>query len=307
MTFQPKISKTLSAAIHALISLRQYTSYSASARATSILMLKIGSLDSLTLLSTNFANNTFAEQGSFLQSSFFFSFSHLRLLHFGLHSFSKIEKVLSFTTFASKPTTEESFIKIVPPLHFLQAELFHKRKASFKCVDQRVTSLPFLVPSSPFCIHTSLFGAATDMGKCIVVIVEDFSAPKIINTLVPLLFALRAVSNSSINSGSAAKVIFPQNVEYPGRQCGTPWQAVWNALASCVECPGYSVKGTAGIQNSVAKYSATKYSAVNSLPKSNLLFCREQSAEEHSGIQQILLFCREQSAEEHSGIQQILL
>nr|POE96828.1 hypothetical protein CFP56_48992 [Quercus suber] len=56
----------------------------------------------------------------------------------------------------------------------------------------------------------SLFEAANDMGKCIVAIVEDLLAPKIINTLIPLLFALRAVSNSTINSGSATKVIFPQ-------------------------------------------------------------------------------------------------
>nr|POE80722.1 hypothetical protein CFP56_74000 [Quercus suber] len=57
---------------------------------------------------------------------------------------------------------------------------------------------------------TSLFGAANDMGKCIVAIVEDLLAPKIINTLVPLLFALQDVSNFAINSGSAAKLIFLQ-------------------------------------------------------------------------------------------------
>ena len=218
-------------------------------------MLKIGSLDSLTFLFASFANNTFAEQGSFLWSSFFFSFSHLRLLHFGLHSFSKIEKLLSFTTFTTKSTIEKSFIKIVLPHYFLQAEFFHKRKASSKCVDQRVASLPFLVPSSSLCIHVSsflllktkcraniaspyhsrvlfhlliifsaglkntrilcqdevsaekdvgsckflsvmmylwkvsLFRATTNMGKCIVAIVEDLLAPKIINTVVPLLFA----------------------------------------------------------------------------------------------------------------------
>nr|POE70983.1 hypothetical protein CFP56_14723 [Quercus suber] len=56
----------------------------------------------------------------------------------------------------------------------------------------------------------SLFGATTDMGKCIVAIVEDLLAPKIINTLVPLLFALWAVFDPAINSGSAAKVIFLQ-------------------------------------------------------------------------------------------------
>ncbi|KAK7835169.1 cysteine proteinase inhibitor 1 [Quercus suber] len=60
----------------------------------------------------------------------------------------------------------------------------------------------------PSCHKASLFGAANNMGKCIVAIVEDLLAPKIINTLVPLLFALRAVSNSAINSGSAAKLIF---------------------------------------------------------------------------------------------------
>ena len=32
--------------------------------------------------------------------------------------------------------------------------------------------------------------ATTNMGKCIVAIVEDLLAPKIINTIVPLLFAL---------------------------------------------------------------------------------------------------------------------
>ena len=56
----------------------------------------------------------------------------------------------------------------------------------------------------------SLFRATTNMGKCIVAIVEDLLAPKIINTFVPLLFALRAVSNFAINSGSTAKLIFPQ-------------------------------------------------------------------------------------------------
>ena len=56
----------------------------------------------------------------------------------------------------------------------------------------------------------SLFRATTNMGKCIVAIVEDLLAPKIINTIVPLLFALRAVSDSAINSGSVAKLIFPQ-------------------------------------------------------------------------------------------------
>ena len=56
----------------------------------------------------------------------------------------------------------------------------------------------------------SLFIATTNMDKCIVAIIEDLLAPKIINTLVPLLFALRAISNSIINSGSTAKLIFPQ-------------------------------------------------------------------------------------------------
>ena len=56
----------------------------------------------------------------------------------------------------------------------------------------------------------SLFRATTNMGKCIVAIVGDLLAPKIINTIVPLLFALRAVSDPAINSGSAAKLIFPQ-------------------------------------------------------------------------------------------------
>ena len=56
----------------------------------------------------------------------------------------------------------------------------------------------------------SLFRATTNMGKCIVAIVEDLLAPKIINTIVPLLFALRAVSDSAINSSSVAKLIFPQ-------------------------------------------------------------------------------------------------
>ncbi|KAK7836503.1 hypothetical protein CFP56_022417 [Quercus suber] len=53
--------------------------------------------------------------------------------------------------------------------------------------------------------HASLFEAATDMGKCVVAIVEDLLAPKIINILLPFLFALRVVSNSAINSDSAAK------------------------------------------------------------------------------------------------------
>ena len=56
----------------------------------------------------------------------------------------------------------------------------------------------------------SLFRATTNMGKCIVAIVEDLLAPKIINTIVPLLFALRAVSDSAINFGFVAKLIFPQ-------------------------------------------------------------------------------------------------
>ena len=56
----------------------------------------------------------------------------------------------------------------------------------------------------------SLFRATTNMGKCIVAIVEDLLAPKIINTFVPLLFALRVVSDSAINSSSVAKLIFPQ-------------------------------------------------------------------------------------------------
>ena len=56
----------------------------------------------------------------------------------------------------------------------------------------------------------SLFRATTNMGKCIVAIVEDLLAPKIINIVVPLLFALQAVSDSAINSSSATKLIFPQ-------------------------------------------------------------------------------------------------
>ena len=57
---------------------------------------------------------------------------------------------------------------------------------------------------------TSLFRATTNMGKCIVAIVKDLLAPKIINTVVHLLFALRAVSDSTINSGSTTKLIFLQ-------------------------------------------------------------------------------------------------
>nr|POE84535.1 hypothetical protein CFP56_76401 [Quercus suber] len=57
-------------------------------------------------------------------------------------------------------------------------------------------------------LEASLFGAATNMGKCIVAIVEDILAPKIINTLVPLLFALWAVSDPAINYGFAAELIF---------------------------------------------------------------------------------------------------
>ena len=52
--------------------------------------------------------------------------------------------------------------------------------------------------------RTSLFGATTNMGKCIVAIVEDLVAPTIINIVVPLLFSLRVVSNPAINSSSAA-------------------------------------------------------------------------------------------------------
>ena len=55
---------------------------------------------------------------------------------------------------------------------------------------------------------TSLFRATTNMGKCIVAIVEDLLAPKIVNIVVPLLFALWVVSDSTINSGSTAKLIF---------------------------------------------------------------------------------------------------
>ena len=57
---------------------------------------------------------------------------------------------------------------------------------------------------------TPLFGAITNMGKCIVAIVEDLLAPKIINTLVLLPFALWVVFFSAINSGFAAKLIFLQ-------------------------------------------------------------------------------------------------
>ena len=56
----------------------------------------------------------------------------------------------------------------------------------------------------------SLVRATTNMGKCIDAIVEDLLAPKIINALVPLLFALWAVSNFAINSSFAAKLIFLQ-------------------------------------------------------------------------------------------------
>ena len=42
------------------------------------------------------------------------------------------------------------------------------------------------------------------MGKCIVAIVEDLLAPKIINTLVPLSFALQAIFDSAINFGFVA-------------------------------------------------------------------------------------------------------
>ena len=59
-------------------------------------------------------------------------------------------------------------------------------------------------------LRTPLFGATTDMGKCIVAIVEDLQAPKIINTLIPLLFALWVVYDSTINSSFATKLIFLQ-------------------------------------------------------------------------------------------------
>ena len=58
--------------------------------------------------------------------------------------------------------------------------------------------------------RTSLFGATTNMGKCIVAIVEDLLAPKIINTLVPLPFALQAIFDFAINSSFVAKLIFLQ-------------------------------------------------------------------------------------------------
>nr|POE57384.1 hypothetical protein CFP56_05984 [Quercus suber] len=162
--------------MHALISLRQYTSYPASARAASILYevkvvvdsaaeelecLKLALWISLALLSlANFANNTFAEQGFFLQSSFFFSFSHLRMKFFAKKDVGLVKRQVSF--------------------------------------------------NDDVLLEASLFGAATNMGICIVAIVEDILAPKIINTLVPLLFALWAVSDPAINSGFVAKVIFLQ-------------------------------------------------------------------------------------------------
>ena len=140
--------------------------------------------------------------------------------------------MLSSTPFASKPTTEKSFIKTTLPLHFLQVEFFHKRKASSKCVDQRVTSLTFLVLSSSLCIHVSSFLllktkyraniasprrsrvifhlliilSAVLKNTCILC-QDEVSAEKDVG---PLLFALRAVSDSAINSGPAAKLIFPQ-------------------------------------------------------------------------------------------------
>ena len=58
--------------------------------------------------------------------------------------------------------------------------------------------------------RTSLFGATTNMDKCIVAIVEDLLAPKMINTLVPLPFALQVVFDFAINSGFVAKLIFLQ-------------------------------------------------------------------------------------------------
>ena len=147
-----------------------------------------------------------------------------------IHSL-KIEKVLSSTTFASKSTAKKSFIKIVLPHYFLQVEFFHKRKASSKCVDQRVASLLFLMPSSSLCIHISSFLllktqhraniaslhhsrvlfhlliilSAVLKNTCILCQDEVFE-----KDVGPLLFALRPISNSAINSGSAAKLIFLQ-------------------------------------------------------------------------------------------------
>ena len=147
-----------------------------------------------------------------------------------IHSL-KIEKVLSSTTFTSKSTAEKSFIKIVLPHYFLQVEFFHKRKASSKCVDQRVASLLFLMPSSSLCIHVSSFLllktqhraniaslhhsrvlfhlliilSAVLKNTCILCQDEVFE-----KDVGPLLFALRPISNSAINSGSAAKLIFLQ-------------------------------------------------------------------------------------------------
>jgi len=140
--------------------------------------------------------------------------------------------VLSSFIFASKPTTEKSFIKIVLPHYFLQVEFFHKRKASSKCVDQRVASLPLLVPSSSLCIHISSFLLLKTKHRAN--IANPHHSRVLFHLLIilsavlkniyilhrddifmekdarPLLFALWDVSDSAINSGFAAKLIFLQ-------------------------------------------------------------------------------------------------
>ena len=139
--------------------------------------------------------------------------------------------MLSSTTFASKSTVEKSFIKIVLPHYFLQVEFFHKRKASSKCVDQRVASLFFLMPSSSLCIHVSSFLLLKTKCRANIASLHHsrvlFHLLIILSTVLkntcilcqdevfekdvgPLLFALRAISNSTINFGFAAKLIFLQ-------------------------------------------------------------------------------------------------
>ena len=103
---------------------------------------------------------------------------------------------------------------------------------SSKCVDQRVASLPFLVPSSSLCIQISSFLLlktkhraniasphhsrvlfhlliilSTVLKNTCILCQDEVSMEKDVG---PLLFALWAISNSAINSSSAVKLIFPQ-------------------------------------------------------------------------------------------------
>nr|POE88890.1 hypothetical protein CFP56_47443 [Quercus suber]POE88891.1 hypothetical protein CFP56_47444 [Quercus suber] len=144
-------------------------------------MLKIGSLDSLTLLPLYVYTSSFLLLKTKRRANIASPY-HSRVL---FHLLIILSAVLKNTRILCQD--EVSAEKDVRPCE----------KASFLSVMM-------------YLWKASLFEATTDMGKCIVAIVEDLLAPKIINTLVPLLFALWAVSDPAINSGSAVKVIFLQ-------------------------------------------------------------------------------------------------